>query len=551
MQVRMRVLALVAALGMLFAACGGDEGGSSDEIVDWRGRAEVTIEMTDNVFTPQNVRVDPGTKITWVNKGRARHQLDAFNRDGFGIGFDSELIDYDPDGTFSFTFENEGSYRYYCALHGSNIEGMIGAVVVGDGELDETTTPTVIDGADAGTIRVPQDQPTIQAAVDASSPGDLILIDKGVYHEAVEVNPPHENIVIRGVDRNEVIIDGEFDEEKPNGFKVLADGVAIENLTAMNFSTNAFFWTGVDGYRGSYLNSYRTGDYGVYAFDSVNGQFDHTYAAGSADAGFYIGQCYPCNAVITDSVAEWNGLGYSGTNAGGDLYLVNSTWRFNRAGIVPNSGTGEALYPQKETTIVGNLVYGNNNADTPSISIAEIAIGNGILLAGATDNVVERNRVWDHDIAGIAAIPLPEKVLDPNNPNAVDFDALGNRVVGNVIEDSRIADLLNVKNITEGGDGGGNCYSDNEFTTSLPADVETLIPCDGEGSGTYEAPIADFVAKFTEDKPPAADYKTANLPELPVGENMPDPLTAPAVPASDGAVPMAVDLASIALPAKP
>ncbi len=544
-------VAFVAVLALVAAGCGGDDDGddTSTELVDMRGKTEVEIVMTDNIFTPENVRIDPGTTITWVNEGDAGHQMDAFNLDGFGIGFDSDVIR--GDDTYEFTFENPGTYRYYCALHGSNVEGMIGAIVVGDGPLDGVSTPTIPDDAQENTLRVPQDHATIQAAVDASTPGDLILVDKGVYNEAVEINPPHENIVIRGVDRNETILDGEFEEDKPNGIKVLADGVAIENLTARNYTTNAFFWTGVDGYRGSYLNSYRTGDYGVYAFDSVNGQYDHIYAAGSADAGFYIGQCYPCNAVITDSISEWNGLGYSGTNAGGNLLIVNSIWRYNRAGIVPNSGTGEALWPERETTIVGNLVYGNSNADTPSIDIAEIAIGNGILLAGATENFVERNRVWDHDISGIGTIPLPEKVLDPSDENAVDFDALDNRVVANVLEDNRIADLLNVKNITEAGDAGGNCFSDNEFTTSLPADIETLIPCDRTGSGTYEAPIGIFVEKFTEAKPEGVDYKTAALPEMPVGENMPDPLNAPAVPASDGAVPPTVDLAAITVPAKP
>ena len=114
------------------------------------------------------------------------------------------------------------------------------------------------------------------------------------------------------------MLDGGFALE--NGIKVLADGVAVENMTARNYKRNGFFWTGVKGYRGSYLDAIRNGDYGIYAFDSTYGQFDHDYGAGSPDAGFYIGQCFPCHAVITDSISEWNGIGYSGTNAGGDLH---------------------------------------------------------------------------------------------------------------------------------------------------------------------------------------------------------------------------------------
>ena len=201
------------------------------------------------------------------------------------------------------------------------------------------------DSAVAETIEVPADEATIQEAVDAAAPGDLILVSPGVYNEAVNVTVPE--LTIRGLDRNEVILDGEF--QLDNGIRVLgAGGVAIENMTARNYTFNGFFWTGVDGYRGSYLTAYRNGDYGIYAFDSVNGLFEHSYAAGSPDAGVYIGQCYPCNAVIDDVHAEHNGLGYSGTNSGGNLLIVNSRFNNNRAGIVPNSGSYELCYPQRD-----------------------------------------------------------------------------------------------------------------------------------------------------------------------------------------------------------
>ena len=61
-------------------------------------------------------------------------------------------------------------------------------------------------------------------------------------------------------------------------------------------------------------------------------------------------------------------------------------------------------------------MYANNNAKTAAIDIAQLAIGNGILVAGGNDNVVERNLVYDHDLVGIGVIPLPEKVIDPDQP---------------------------------------------------------------------------------------------------------------------------------------
>jgi hypothetical protein len=400
-----------------------------------------------------------------------------------------------------------------------------------------TGTTTIAEASPARraarVIRVPQDVKTIQAAVDDATPGTLVLVSRGVYREGVTVRSRHRNIVIRGVDREHTILDGEFRNEpgRANGFKVLADGVAIENITARNFLTNGFLWSGVDGYRGSYLTAIRNGDYGIYAFDSVHGQFDHSFAQGSPDAGFYIGQCQPCDALIVDVESEWNGLGYSGTNAGGDLVIARSAFHDNRAGVVPNSGSYEKLAPERQTTIVGNHVYNNGNGRTAAIEIARVATGNGILLAGGNDNVVERNLVTGHDAIGIGAVPLPERALTPDNPDAVDFDARDNTVRGNELSANGY-DLVAVTNITDSGDGGGNCFADNDYTISAPPDIEAVLPCRGAAAAGFVADIGLLSDTFLAEKPPSADYETVDLPPPPALASMPKATTATARPAT-------------------
>jgi len=435
---------------------------------------------------------------------------------------------------------------------------------------------TADDDADSGggdaasvedALRVPDDYDTIQAAVDAAEPGDLVLVGPGTYEEAVNVET--DELTIRGLDRNEVILDGGF--EKDNGIRVVgADGVAIENMTARNYTNNGFFWTGVDGYRGSYLTTYRIGDYGVYAFDSTSGLIEQSYTSGSPDAGVYIGQCYPCDAVIDGVVSEYNGLGYSGTNSGGDLLIVNSTFRYNRAGIVPNSGSYELCYPERDTTIVGNTVYSNNQPDTPAIDVALLAMGNGILPSGGVGNTIERNLVYDHDRTGIGLVPFPEEDANDDIPPPTDDDKpcadtlteapadpatlpdllvwnpRDNRVVGNVVSDSRLADLAvgSLEDVSQ----LGNCFADNTFDTSAPLDVEALAPCEGEGSGgDWTAGAIDLVALMTAVQPPSGDYKTTPVPEA--QENMPEADTAPGRPATDG--PPEVDLDAIEVPERP
>ncbi len=389
-----------------------------------------------------------------------------------------------------------------------------------------------------------------------------------------------------------MILDGGFELE--NGIRVIeADGVTVENMTARNYTVNGFFWTGVEGYRGSYLTAYRNGDYGIYAFDSVNGQFDNSYGGGSPDAGFYIGQCYPCNAVIDNVISEYNGLGYSGTNSGGDLYIVNSTFRNNRAGIVPNSGCYELCYPERESTLVGNLVYDNNSTDAPAIDVALLAQGNGILLPGGVRNTIERNRVWDHDRTGIGLVPFPEEDASdlPPDPSTWDtpcdearqevideipeedcvaidgllegcvawWNAYENSVTDNVVENSGVADLavstVDIVGSGESTEDLGNCFAGNTFSTSAPEQLEQLAPCDADGNlvdgsgGDWEVNALDLLGLFGDpaDAPPEDAYQST--PEPGPQPNMPDAESAPASPATD--VPGAVDIDAITVPDRP
>lgn len=456
-----------------------------------------------------------------------------------------------------------------------------GALVLtscGDGGSTESSgASSTVDTAVATTVgvpgsgrvlRVPQDHPTVQGAVDSAAEGDLILIAPGTYKEEVEVIT--DNIVIRGLDRNEVILDGEF--EKGNGIRVVgANGVAVENMTAMNYRNNGFLWTGVTGYRASYLTAWRNGDYGIYAFDAVGGLIEHSYAAGSTDAGIYIGQCYPCDAVLTDSLSEHNALGYSGTNAGGNLFVINSTFRNNRMGIVPNSGTYELCYPQRDTVIMGNRVYSNNQMDTPAFRWAVQFMGTGIFTAGGVANTVAKNRVWDHDQLGVALVPYVEwspndvipdrqywddscaetRNLMPGQPDGpLLWDTFDSRVFDNVIEDSGLADL-SLASTTTDISTLNNCFSNNTFTSSAPPNLESLAPCDGEAMpGDWTDSVVDMDAWVNQEKNAERGplYQTAPLPDRPVLDNMPNADTAPAVPASP--LPPAVDVAAISVPSR-
>jgi hypothetical protein len=401
-----------------------------------------------------------------------------------------------------------------------------------------TTTPT-----SHRTLTVPAEYSTITKAVDAAKPGDLVLISPGMYKEAVQVET--DDIVIRGTDRNSVIIDGEFQRE--NGIEVFSNGVAVENLTVRNNTGNGVFFTGdygkgvtLTGYRASYVTAYDNGVYGIYAFNATKGVFDHDYGSGHPDSAFYVGQCNPCDALLSHDTGQSNMLGYSGTNSTG-VTIVESTFSNNRAGIVPNSLYSEKLYPNRGTTVAGNLVENNNNGAAPGSDTFAVAFGNGIILAGASNAVVSANLVRGNINGGISITDLPE-TENPATKKKESFKPENNTVKGNTLSGNTY-DLVYVT-VNYASKPFGNCFEGNTFSSSFPANIETVMPCKA-GVDTDLGDLSGILAKITP-APPSADYKT--VPAPPAQPNMPDAATAKAVPASPSNLTTHVDISTIKVP---
>lgn len=394
------------------------------------------------------------------------------------------------------------------------------------------------------TIRVPADAPTISAAVSLARSGDLVLVAPGVYHESVTIDTAR--VTLRGTSRDKVVIDGRL--RQANGVVVTAPGVAVENLTVENNTQNGVLVTGsakaVAGLPGrggydtgdepvtfltsflvSYVTATRNGLYGIYAFSAQNGVIEHSYASGGADSGIYVGQCRPCRVVVRDNVAELNAVGYEGTNASGDMYVVGNRLAGNRVGLTTDSDHQEKLLPQRGAVIAGNLIAGNQQTRTPEQADGGWGIGAGV--DGGSGNQFLRNRITGNADAGLVITATAD--IPPN----------GNRIDGNTFAGNGIDVGWTFPGDTR---GQGNCLHGNALRVTVPARLAVTASCPVPGtspspSGTWTGPAAPGGIPFTDVAKPAPQPQfpnagTAGPTAVPAVPALPDPAGIALPPAS-------------------
>ena len=82
--------------------------------------ASNSVAISGMQFQPATIRVKAGEKITWINNATMPHTVTSPND---GLLASQQL---NRGSVFSHTFEQPGTYTYYCALHPS----MTGTVIV-------------------------------------------------------------------------------------------------------------------------------------------------------------------------------------------------------------------------------------------------------------------------------------------------------------------------------------------------------------------------------------------------------------------------------------
>jgi parallel beta-helix repeat protein len=340
---------------------------------------------------------------------------------------------------------------------------------------------------------------SIQAAVDAASPGDRILVLPGTYIEAgrpCTVHPADMCAVVITKDditlmaplgAGQVVV--RSDGGQAVGIEVARSGDAgclsdgsqrisgstLSGITVSGFEDDGVLLFCVDRWRITRSAAHDNGEYGFFPSHVGMGRIDHSTATDANDTGIYIGQSH--DVLIDHDVATRNVSGFE----------IENSLRVRATGNLATGNTGGILsftLPFLDVTmndrnlIDHNTVVANNKPNTceePGDDVCAVPAGSGIALVGADHNAVAHNRVLGNNTFGIvvanvcSALRIPPEicaVLDIE-PNPDGDRIVHNTVLGNGASPEPTFPLPAV-DLGWDGTGTDNCWSHNAFGTSFP-----------------------------------------------------------------------------------
>ncbi len=125
-------VSVLALLGLASCDSSTDPGHNNNENGENGTPAANEVWMEGIQFVPANRTVQVGTTVTWINQSGEIHTVTS-GSDGEHDGlFDSGNIP--PDGEFEYTFDETGTFDYYCVPHLDG--GMTGTITVTEDEPD-------------------------------------------------------------------------------------------------------------------------------------------------------------------------------------------------------------------------------------------------------------------------------------------------------------------------------------------------------------------------------------------------------------------------------
>ena len=239
---------------------------------------------------------------------------------------------------------------------------------------------------------------SIQDAVGKASPGDLIRVYPGVYHETVYIDK--DNISIQGVIENGEwpVLDGE--KKLNDAILYSGNGTLIENMKITNYKGNGIMGQAGNNYviRNNWIVD--TGVYGIFPQFGKNGSVERNILTGIEDAAIYIGMCD--NVDVRFNEVYGNVAGIEIENSRHALVEYNYTHN-NTGGILAFLTPGLPIKTCYDVIIRNNYVLNNNTKNFGAVgsTVSHIPKGTGVLLMAADDVTIENNIIMGNENVGI------------------------------------------------------------------------------------------------------------------------------------------------------
>jgi parallel beta-helix repeat protein len=302
---------------------------------------------------------------------------------------------------------------------------------------------------------------SIQATVDAASPGTVVFIDPGTYNQTVSVSKPDIFLVGLGGPGGVVLTNPGWAD---NGITANpgANGFGLFNVSVQGFDYNGVILTGVRRFLISGVTAANDGEYGIFPVFSANGLIANSSTSGNSDTGIYVGQSLDVGVLGNTSHDNDNGIEIENTiNA-----LVAGNRSFdNTVGILVDLLPGLPVTVGAGTLVADNLVTDNNlpNPGAPNDISAIEPLGVGIFVLGTDGTRVDSNLVLGNGRVGVGVASVDLLALLGGvpvfgiQPNPSHVQVRDNVVLGG----GPSVDLL------WDGSGQGNVWSGNTFLTSF------------------------------------------------------------------------------------
>ncbi|MEU6986722.1 right-handed parallel beta-helix repeat-containing protein [Streptomyces sp. NPDC046324] len=311
---------------------------------------------------------------------------------------------------------------------------------------------------------------SIQQAVDAAKPGDTVVLSPGTYRESVRITT--SNVTLRGSTVFPTVLvpdaaDTDVCAKAGHGICVTGtdgnpvEGVTVRSLTVRGFAKNGLWASRTDRLKVHRVTAEKNGNWGIAQERSVRSVLSHNIARDNADAGLFVSNTTDTEAGAVDA----QGTVITRNRVSGNRIGV-TVRRLRNLTVDRNEATGNCaavfVVGDESTPRAGamslrrNYIHSNNKhcPKTPRLPFLQ---GSGIVLTGAEETLVAKNRIEDN----VGASPLSGGiVLFKSFVGALNER---NEIRDNVVLRNGSADLANRDT------GKGNTFSGNTCEISEPA----------------------------------------------------------------------------------